>query len=226
MLVSCLETVGFCRTTRQSHGTHESFLPMERFWQRDASHSFDLALLCCFLPLHTIEWSCQCMHVHKLFFFFASQPLICAHFALPHARRRPPSRFSGYRRQSGLSCPAFVVPLSSLPPLGPQDLRVMEAEEESPHYVAALSTNDSNGGATGEPKRTSSRNWGQHWQDLDRNYFRPVSAADMENLRTEVRWVDGGCWICVRKCAFVACGMGPDRLPLPPLPHSSRAWNK
>jgi hypothetical protein len=61
----------------------------------------------------------------------------------------------------------------------------MEAEEESPHYVAAPSTNDS-GGAAGEPKRTSSRNWGQHWQDLDRDYFRPVSAADIENLRTQV----------------------------------------
>jgi hypothetical protein len=88
----------------------------------------------------------------------------------------------------------------------------MEAEEESPHYVAAPSTNDS-GGAAGEPKRTSSRNWGQHWQDLDRDYFRPVSAADIENLRTQVWWLDGGCWMGARKSACMACAMGLDRLP-------------
>lgn len=84
--------------------------------------------------------------------------------------------------------------------------------------MAAPSTNDS-GGAAGEPKRTSSRNWGQHWQDLDRDYFRPVSAADIENLRIQVWWLDGGCWMAARKCACMACAMGPDRLP--PSPHTA-----
>jgi len=58
----------------------------------------------------------------------------------------------------------------------------MQGEEESPHYVAAPGTNDSGG-----PKRTSSRDWGQHWLDLDRDYFRPVSTTDIENLRSQVR---------------------------------------
>lgn len=186
-----------------------------------------VASVCCDFLQYPIPTACTCTCSLSL---CVALPLSPRASLLPLPTRHRHNASPADTKQGSLVfspglCLRWCVPIVLPPTLaGPQDQSVMEAEEESPQYVAAPSTNDS-GGAAGEPKRTSSRNWGQHWQDLDRDYFRPVSAADIENLRTQVWWLDGGCWMSTRKCACIVCGMGPDRLPPPPT-HSSKAWNK
>lgn len=76
----------------------------------------------------------------------------------------------------------------------------MEAEEESPTYLAPPSNSSNNGAA--ELKRSSRGTWVQHWEQLERTYFRPLSAADLEDLSAQVRWDD---WYL-----SMACGMGAD----------------
>ena len=151
------------------------------------------------------------MRLSKLFDFLSQfRTTLSFYPAHPQHTRHDTGHDHSDTRAVWSLCLELVVPSSSLPPTlaGSPDPCVMQGEEESPHYVAAPGTNDSGG-----PKRTSSRDWGQHWLDLDRDYFRPVSATDIENLRSQVRLLGGRREMGLRKCACVNLWMGPDRLP-------------
>ena len=50
----------------------------------------------------------------------------------------------------------------------------------------------------GEPKRASQRTWVQHWERVERDFFRPVLPTDVEDLRQQVGLCDEE-----RECGWV-----------------------